>query len=405
MRTLIILVVLFSCGCGHPSQPARTVAAVPPMTDARCRQRLACAQQGLCSAAGAACVASTREHCGRSGMCRRSGTCALHKGRCVVSSDADCQRSEVCASQAMCFYRGGRCSSTCGPAPGDRSAEQRLQAALAFYTKWRAVDDGEVDRFWKCTVRDVARDLRQARVALELTDGLTRVFSHYPKSQPGHLEHECLPSLEAALKKLFSLCPPSDFARLLASFRASLAQNHKVMLAYARRIAQRKEMAIREKEIRALGDAFHQAYEGKDKASGKPLAYWNILNCAVPDLSKNVRKVKRPPDTQYIVYYIYHNCAKRGVDHRPLVRKIRQECYDRRNRKVDKKDARYLEAVKYLSGDNRDMAATTDCFKRANQGFETKELQAVAKAFVDYQVARKTISAQVLKVKEATPGR
>jgi len=360
------------------------------LTDARCSKQPACKQQGLCSASGATCVASIPDHCQRSLMCKRSGACSLRRGRCGVASDADCQRSELCDARGLCFHQRGGCSSSCGREPS--SGEERNRALLGFYGKWREIDDGEVATYWKCVVRARNRDVRLARDPQEVLDGLSKAFHHFPRTQAGRLRDNCAPLLEVTRRKLLRLCPPTrGFGKALAGFRASLALNRKVVLKYANQLRLRREQVINEKEILKLAGAFHKAYEDKKvAASDKPLSYWNVLRCAVPDLVVKVRKIKKPPDTQPVVEHFYHQCVKKGVASRPAANKLRG-CYDSNNGGTDQKDKQYLLALRNLSGDDRDMMAIDACFKKDGQAVVGQTLEAVGKAFQRYRQARKAI--------------
>lgn len=397
MRGPLLMVLMVCSACGSPQ---RTTPAAALTTDVRCREESACAQRGLCAAAGTRCVATREKQCQASVMCRRSGACSLRRGRCVVASDADCQRAEVCEHRGMCFSRDGGCASTCGPEAAG-SVQPRSKATFEFYSKWRAVDDDEVSRFWKCLVRARHRDVRLAKDPQELTDGLEAAFKRYPRSQPGHLR-KCLPLLAAARKRLLAICPPAGFPRSLGRIRKALQRSQDATLAYARRLARRSSVAAADKKLLAQGTAFHLAHDGKAGYAGA-LAYWNVLSCVMPDLAGQVRKIKKPPDTQYVVEYIYNRCGKRGVAPKAMAPKIRA-CFARRHRIKDIKNPKFRLGLKMLSSDNRDLMALKHCFKTVNRDLVARDVAPMRAAFEGYRKARQQLQNRMQQLKEG-PGR
>ena len=281
----------------------------------------------------------------------------------------------------------------------DARKQKRIKEIYTFFQKFRNVDDEDNASFWKCTVRAKHRDVRLAKDTLEITDGLTKAFNNFPKSQPDHLKDKCVPQIAGVIDELNKLKPPAGFAQPIDNVKKSMEKVRTVFMAYANRIDKRKATAGAEREVKAGATDFHTAYDSGE-ATEKALAYWNIINCAVPEIPAAVRKIKKGPDTQYIVEYIYENCVKKDVDPMALADKMRKECYDKRNEKVDKKDKHYKEALRYLSGDNRDLAAITACFKKANRGFDRSELEAVAKAFIEYNKARGSVLKALENVKK-----
>ena len=280
----------------------------------------------------------------------------------------------------------------------DARKQKRIKEVYTFFQSFRNVDDEDTSGFWKCTVRAKHRDVRLAKDTLEITDGLTKAFNNFPTSQPDHIKDKCVPMIAGIIGDLDKLKPPAGFKKPVDNVKRSMEKVSKIFMNYARRIDKRKKTAAAERDVKKCATDFHSAYEGE--ATDKALAYWNIINCVVPDLPANVRKIKKGPDTQYIVEYIYNNCVKKDVEPKLLADKIRKECYDKRNENVDKKDANYKEALRYLSGDNRDQAALEACFKKANRGFDRAELKAVAEVFIEYNNARGTVLQQLEKVKK-----
>ncbi len=281
----------------------------------------------------------------------------------------------------------------------DARKQKRIKEVYTFFQKFRNIDDEETSGFWKCTVRAKHRDVRLAKDTLEITDGLTKAFNNFPKSQPDHLKDKCVPMIAGIIDGLNKLKPPVGFKKPIDNVKRSMEKVSKTFMNYARRIDKRKKTAEAEREVKKCATDFHMAYEGE--ATDKALAYWNIINCVVPDLPENVRKIKKGPDTQYVVEYIYNNCVKKDVEPKPLADKIRKECYEKRaTAEVDKKDPKYKEGLRYLSGDNRDQAAILACFKKANRGFDRAELKAVAEVFIEYNNARGSVLQQLEKVKK-----
>jgi hypothetical protein len=73
-----------------------------------CEAMLACAQYGLCSWNGSACVA-TPDGCQRSWHCNEYGFCSEDQGRCVIRDSGDCTRSNACRVGGLCSADGQRC--------------------------------------------------------------------------------------------------------------------------------------------------------------------------------------------------------------------------------------------------------------------------------------------------------
>lgn len=273
--------------------------------------------------------------------------------------------------------------------------QRRVNEVYNFFTTFREVDDEEGANFWKCTVRAKHKDVRLAKDTLEITEGLSKAFNNFPKGQPDFIKDKCVPMIGGILESLDKLQPPSGFEQPLDAVKESWKEVRTVFMTYAARIGQRKQEAIQEQDVRNACNAFHTAFDQPDVEGA--LDYYNILACAVPDLDKKIKSVTKPPDTQPIVEYIYNTCK---ADPK-FADKLRKECYDKRKENKEKTGA-YREAVRNMSGDNRDSMAIDDCFQRANVGFDKTELEAVAKIFIKYNEARGEILKQLAKVKEET---
>jgi hypothetical protein len=196
------------------------------------------------------------------------------------------------------------------------------------------------------------------------------------------------------------LKPPTGFAGPLADYKATMNEVASVFTTYADKISLRKKEAADEQEIRDSHSHFHQAYFGGRWASvsdtPKAVAYFNIINCALPDLLKEIKKINKPPDTQYVVETIYKTCKNDST----FADKLRKECFAKRNQSI-KRDKKFKSAAFKMSGDDRDLYAINDCFKRANHGFAFEELKAVAEVFGKYRnKARGKILQAVAKVKQ-----
>jgi hypothetical protein len=279
--------------------------------------------------------------------------------------------------------------------------KNREESVAKFFSEFRKLDDGQVADFWKCAVRAKDRDVRLASQASEITEGLQKAFSNFPKSQPSRLLDKCIPMLPAVREELGKLEPPTGFTAPLEDYKNVLSEVEQAFTIYAKKIEQRKKEAIDEREIKEGHSHFHQVMGsggGWAPVSDTPkaVAYFNILNCAVPDLVKNAKKVTRPPDTQYVVEYIYNTCKEDSK----FADKLRKECFEQRNA-TSMRTPEFKAVANKLSGDDRDYYAIEDCFKRANHGFAFQELKAVAEAFGKYRnKGRKEIMDAVQKVKE-----
>jgi len=275
--------------------------------------------------------------------------------------------------------------------------QRRVEEVYSFFTAFRGVDDEAVAGFWKCTVRAKHRDIRLAKDTMEVTEGLTKAFNNFPTSQPGHIKDKCVPLLAGIKDDLGKLKPPTGFAEALASVTAVMDDVKTTFLTYAAKIDHRKGEAKNEQEVRNLANAFHMAHDNPDVLP-KALEYYNILKCVIPELDKQVKVVKKPPNTQPVVEYIYENCKADG--YKEFSKKLHTECYEQRNVITDVKDRGFKEAVYQMAGDNRDTMAVDHCFNETNKGFDYVELEAVAKVFIKYNNARGEILKALAKAKQ-----
>lgn len=275
------------------------------------------------------------------------------------------------------------------------------EAVVSFYDAFRKIDDGPVADFWKCGVRAKDRDVRLASDAKEITEGLEKAFSNYPKGQPGLLLDRCIPMINGIVADLGKLEPPTGFTAPLEDYKSILKEVQTAYTVYAKKIEQRKQQAADEQEIRTGNSHFHQVIAASGGWASvtdtpKAVAYFNILKCAVPDLVAAARKVTRAPETQYVVEYIYNTCKKDPK----FADKLRDECFKQRN-STTMRTPEFKMVAQKMSGDDRDSYAIDDCFKRANHGFAFEELKGVAEAFGKYRnKGRRQIMDAVQKVKE-----
>ncbi len=276
--------------------------------------------------------------------------------------------------------------------------EARVKEVYDFFTAYRGVDDETVAAFWKCTVRAKHRDVRLAKDTMEITEGLTKAFNNFPTSQPDHIKTKCVPILATALDEFGKLKPPEGFATPLESVKGSMKDVRTTFMTYADKIDERKGEAKSEQEVRNMANAFHMAHDNPDVLP-KALEYYNILKCAIPDLDKAIKAIKKPPDTQPVVEYIYESCKKDEYK-AGYADKLRKECFEQRKTILDVKDKGFKNAVYNMAGDNRDTMAVDMCFNETNKGFDYKELEAVAKVFIKYNNARGEILKSLAQVKK-----
>ena len=273
--------------------------------------------------------------------------------------------------------------------------EKRVNEVHNFFTAFRGVDDEAVAGFWKCTVRAKHRDIRLAKDTMEVTDGLTKAFNNFPTSQPGHIKDKCVPLIAGILEDLDKLKPPTGFTTALDSVKEAMKAVRTTFVTYADKIDQRKGEAVNEQEVRNLANNFHMAHDNPDSAP-KALEYYNLLKCAIPDLDPAIKAVKKPPNTQPVVEFIYNSCKEDPK----YADKLRVECFEKRKELLDLKDKGFKDAVYNMAGDNRDTMALDHCFTESNKGFDYVELEAVAKVFIKYNNARGEILKALAKVKQ-----
>jgi hypothetical protein len=282
--------------------------------------------------------------------------------------------------------------------------ETKEREVAEFFQAFRKIDDGQGAAFWQCTVRASGRDVRLAANSEEITGGLKKAFSNFPRSQPDRLKDKCIPVLTGILADLDKLQPvPEGFAEPLEEFKTSMKELQTVFTNYANKIAKRKAEAIIEQDIRDAHKDFHTLLVGGGGGGGfasvqetpKALMYYNIMKCVIPDLPQLAKKLKKPPDSQPIVD-LYHKCKADPN----FANKIRRECYAQRNSEVQR--TAEFKAVAYkMAGDDRDLNAINYCFDKVNHGFAFEELKAIAEAFGRYRnKARAKILQAVQKVKE-----
>ncbi len=274
-----------------------------------------------------------------------------------------------------------------------RKKELKTNAAR-FYQAFNKIDDDSIGTFYRCVVRASGLDIHKADNTQQLTDGLEKAFNNFPKTQPAYIRDKCMPNIGAALEDLDKLKPPSSaFAEPLDGFKAALKEVRTTFERYAAVIEKRKNEASDEQEIRNMHGDFHKALEEKDAKLA--LEYFNLISCAVPDVTKMARKITKLPDTQPLVEYIYNTCK---ADPK-FADKLRKECFATR-KDNQKKGGDYPLVLNRMSGDTRDLDAINDCFRRANKGFAAEEIEAVAKVFVKYAESRGKVREEMRKVKQ-----
>jgi hypothetical protein len=280
--------------------------------------------------------------------------------------------------------------------------ETKKREVAEFYNTFNKVDDDSVGAFWKCTVRAKDMDVHKSTDVTIITRGLEDAFRNFPKGQPPWLRDKCIPMITAALDDLGKLKPPSGFADPLESVKASLKGVKTAFETYASTIDKRKQEAADEQEIREASADFHQLPEKKD--APKALAYFNILNCAIPELAKKAKAITKPPDTQPVAEYIYENCVKKGVDPKPFAATL-HKCFGTRNENQKKTPDFFLVAHRMAGeAEQRDLSAINDCLRMATHGFAFDELKAVGEAYVKYFQAREEMKKPLKKIQEELRG-
>lgn len=272
--------------------------------------------------------------------------------------------------------------------------EKLLREAAEFYQAFNKIDDDSVGAFWKCTVRAKDLDVHKSTDTLIITEGLEKAFRNFPRGQPDWLRDKCLPMIGAAVSDLDKLRPPTGFGGPLEGVKAAIKDVKGPFERYRETIDKRKQEAADEQEVRNANGDFHNSIDNKE--AKKALAYFNILNCAIPDLAKKVKGVKQPPDAQAVVEYIYNTCK---ADPPKLANLLRKECFAKREEN-QKRTPDFAIVQNRMAGDPRDMDAINDCFRKANAGVAADELKAIAEIFVKYHNAREEIKKALGKLKE-----
>ena len=276
------------------------------------------------------------------------------------------------------------------------AVKEKREEVARFWLAFREIDDKAIADFYRCTVRAKAIDIRLAKDNLMLTDGLAKAFKAYPTGQPKRLTDVCLPELDRIAKDLRALKTPDGFASLVEALAVSMEETKTVFQTYVAKLKTRSTQAANEKTLMDASAAFHTDDAAK---VAQAVGYMMVMHCAVPDLAKMARKVRKAPDTQKLIEFLFETCKS----DKTFADKLRGgECFGKMKEFAEDptKPKWYAGVKKKFAGDDRDRQALDYCFKKANRGFFFKELSAIGKSWVKYRAKRKAIMAEIEKYKE-----
>lgn len=266
--------------------------------------------------------------------------------------------------------------------------ERQRQAAAVFLKDFGDVESGPLASFWRCTVDARQTDVHRASDNLVVMEALTRAFNANPERQPNVLRQKCLPLLATAEADLGGLQPPSAFVEPIGALKTQLGVLRQVFERYIERLAAVREQTAREQALLAAARVFHGAARTDPRATAA--GYVHALHCAIPALPRMAQQVRQPPDTQALVEHIYNGCK---ADPR-FAAKLRDACASALG---DREDDRLVVLVqRRMSGDDRDVSALEDCFRRAGRDAFGDALDAVGKGWVDYRNAIKGVFSRIV---------
>lgn len=164
---------------------------------------------------------------------------------------------------------------------------------------------------------------------------------------------------------------------------AVIEQTRQAFIAYHAKMQQRSALATAEKEILTAASALHN---GDDKEIDKAAGYALVLECALPELPKLLKEIKRGPDSHPIAKHIYESCKANPA----IADTFRVKCHGQLAEiaKNPRKPAIYATLKSKIAGDDQERMAIDDCFKRASRGFFHTELNAIGQVWYQYRVAR-----------------
>lgn len=255
--------------------------------------------------------------------------------------------------------------------------EAAKQEAARFLKSFIDINGGSVAEFWRCTVRAKHADIHLAKNNLVLIQGLEKTFRLRPKSQPDYISRKCLPVLTAAMTEVDQLKPPPDFAGALDKVKKQLPTIKTAFEGYIKSMEKMKQDASNENEVVKANEAFHDPGQSKPSLTA---GYVNLMMCAVPDLVKMARSVKKIPDVQPLVDFL---AVQYKTNSTGFADKLRKECFEKINSIERHKQFKLI--VQRFSTDSRDGQAIKDIFLRANRNYFKKDLDAVGKSWVEYR--------------------
>ncbi|MCK5800228.1 MAG: hypothetical protein KAI47_23720, partial [Deltaproteobacteria bacterium] len=258
--------------------------------------------------------------------------------------------------------------------------ENTRKEAAQFLKSFFEVNNGSLAGFWRCVVWAKQKDIHLMDPAA-LVEGLDTVFAARPERQGNHVQRKCLPMLAGAMTELDALKTPPDFKERLDALKKQLLPLKTAFEAYVAKMEQAKTLTTHQKEIVKAADAFHSG-ETTDRVQS--VGYVNLLLCAVPELPKMAKSIKKAPDVQPLVDYFRAELKKSLVDFADILRK---KCYPQLHTIAEAKS--YALIVRKMGGpdDARDAEAIRYTFKKASKGFFKTDLDAIGKGFTDYRNA------------------
>ena len=256
-----------------------------------------------------------------------------------------------------------------------------------FYKAFTESDEKSYGEFWQCFYRDSTKQAFALPSNLVLNEKLTKAYEANRKGFKTHVEEKCIPKLKEVARRIGSLTPPPAYSQALERYTKSSVQVERVADTIADELGRLYEAGSKDKKLLAAADEWHKGYDPRDKRMPKEaIAYDHFLRCAIPnfDTLKNGDEVAAELRKHYKV----------PVDY---VTRLRSECMKSLDSPPAKVTANYLDGYKKFEGEHeepRDTRALKDFFRRANVQQQTKILEPVGKAWLEYKEGRD----EVLKV-------
>ncbi len=221
----------------------------------------------------------------------------------------------------------------------------------------------EMTAFWRCLDAEVERYNRPLEGPIDPANRFARALNTAPEEFRRRLGKSCLRVLDRAVDRLRDLCPSGEMARAHHRHRSVLIRLRMRLMAMA--LPRFRPVGLNKRAILDQGAVFGPSAAPRCGSAlhRKARAYWDVLQCAVPDLERRTRPGARGPGGSYVVDYLALHCSLPWVDPMPLAQKL-----DRCHRDAGAAAGRLPVRIHLmLSHDPRHLAAVERCYEAAER--------------------------------------